>query len=154
MNSLHVATTKAAPCLSPSSFKDASLYQSPGSKCKPCPVVHPVPVCGSDGHTYSSQVPPDAFAILSSAVSKAVLRTDRLFYSPCPHSVNWNTSRASRARRSWSSVRGCVPALLRLSPARRRRRKVPGSAHCPPHALGFVTPTGFETAPNLVQLPG
>lgn len=50
--------TKAAPRMSSSSFKDASLYQSPGSKCKPCPVVHPIPVCGSDGHTYSSQVRP------------------------------------------------------------------------------------------------
>lgn len=54
---LHVAMTKAAPRVSSFSFKDASLYQSPGSKCKPCPVVHPIPVCGSDGHTYSSQVP-------------------------------------------------------------------------------------------------
>lgn len=40
-----------------SSFKDANLYQSPGSKCKPCPVVHPAPVCGTDGHTYSTKVP-------------------------------------------------------------------------------------------------
>ncbi|TKS68184.1 Testican-3 SPARC/osteonectin, CWCV, and [Collichthys lucidus] len=37
------------------SFKDANLYQSPGSKCKPCPVVHPAPVCGTDGHTYSTK---------------------------------------------------------------------------------------------------
>lgn len=38
------------------SFKDPSLYQSPGSKCKPCPVVHPSPVCGTDGHSYSTKV--------------------------------------------------------------------------------------------------
>ena len=24
--------------------------------CRPCPVIHPSPVCGSDGHTYSSKV--------------------------------------------------------------------------------------------------
>ncbi|XP_028307099.1 testican-3 isoform X1 [Gouania willdenowi] len=49
---------KTATCVSQrrvSSFKDASLYQSPGSKCTPCPVVHPSPVCGSDGHTYSTK---------------------------------------------------------------------------------------------------
>lgn len=39
-----------------SSFKGPSLYQIPGSKCKPCPVVHPSPVCGTDGHTYSTKV--------------------------------------------------------------------------------------------------
>lgn len=37
------------------SFKDAGLYQSPGSKCKQCPVVHPSPVCGTDGHSYSTK---------------------------------------------------------------------------------------------------
>lgn len=37
------------------SFKDASLNQNPGSKCKPCPVVHPSPVCGTDGHSYSTK---------------------------------------------------------------------------------------------------
>ncbi|XP_015205471.1 testican-1 isoform X2 [Lepisosteus oculatus] len=25
------------------------------AKCKPCPVIHPSPVCGLDGHTYSSK---------------------------------------------------------------------------------------------------
>ncbi|XP_059820860.1 testican-3 isoform X2 [Hypanus sabinus] len=28
--------------------------QRKGSNCKPCPVVHPHPVCGTDGHIYSS----------------------------------------------------------------------------------------------------
>ncbi|MGH0128254.1 UNVERIFIED_CONTAM: hypothetical protein FKN15_011283 [Acipenser sinensis] len=32
-------------------------WMGPGNlgKCKPCPVTHPSPVCGSDGHTYSSK---------------------------------------------------------------------------------------------------
>ncbi|XP_056265592.1 testican-3-like [Pseudoliparis swirei] len=38
-----------------SSFKDAGLSQSPGSKCTPCPVVQPSPVCGTDGHSYSTK---------------------------------------------------------------------------------------------------
>lgn len=38
------------------SFKDPSLDQSPEPKCKPCPVVHPSPVCGTDGHSYSTKV--------------------------------------------------------------------------------------------------
>ncbi|GLD74235.1 testican-3 isoform X1 [Lates japonicus] len=48
---------KTATCVSQRrvSFKDVNLYQSPGSKCKPCPVVHPSPVCGTDGHPYSSK---------------------------------------------------------------------------------------------------
>ncbi|KAL2098308.1 hypothetical protein ACEWY4_007515 [Coilia grayii] len=37
------------------SFKDISLAQSPSGKCKRCPVVHPSPVCGTDGHSYSSK---------------------------------------------------------------------------------------------------
>ncbi|XP_056135586.1 testican-3 isoform X2 [Lampris incognitus] len=48
---------KTATCVSQRSvsFKDASLHQSPGSKCTPCPVVHPSPVCGTDGHSYSTK---------------------------------------------------------------------------------------------------
>ncbi|XP_071371155.1 testican-3 isoform X2 [Centroberyx affinis] len=48
---------KTATCVSQRrvSFKDAGLYQSPGSKCTPCPVVHPSPVCGTDGHSYSTK---------------------------------------------------------------------------------------------------
>lgn len=125
------------PSSTSSSFKDASLYQSPGSKCKPCPVVHPVPVCGSDGHTYSSQVPSPSSHQLH---RKLCCELISIFF-PCPCSASWNTSRASRAKRSRSSVRGCVPALLRLSPAP-QRRKVPGSAHC------TLSPNWVESAPN------
>uniref|UniRef100_A0A3Q2U630 SPARC (osteonectin), cwcv and kazal like domains proteoglycan 3 n=1 Tax=Fundulus heteroclitus TaxID=8078 RepID=A0A3Q2U630_FUNHE len=48
---------KTASCVSQRrvSFKDANLHPSAGLKCKPCPVVHPSPVCGSDGHTYSTK---------------------------------------------------------------------------------------------------
>ncbi|KAM6971977.1 testican-3 [Aplochiton taeniatus] len=48
---------KTASCVSQRriSFKDVGLLQSPGSKCKRCPVVHPAPVCGTDGHSYSTK---------------------------------------------------------------------------------------------------
>ncbi|XP_065131085.2 testican-3 isoform X2 [Paramisgurnus dabryanus] len=36
------------------SIKDMNS-NSPLLKCKPCPVVHPSPVCGTDGHTYSTK---------------------------------------------------------------------------------------------------
>ncbi|CDR00103.1 unnamed protein product [Oncorhynchus mykiss] len=41
-------------------------------KCGPCPVIHPSPVCGSDGHTYSSKVrriPPQPIFSLSLVLS-------------------------------------------------------------------------------------
>ncbi|KAK6324376.1 hypothetical protein J4Q44_G00037180 [Coregonus suidteri] len=37
------------------SVKEAGLSLSPGAKCKRCPVVHPSPVCGTDGHSYSTK---------------------------------------------------------------------------------------------------
>ncbi|XP_041050739.1 testican-3-like isoform X6 [Carcharodon carcharias] len=33
---------------------DLAHKQWKGSNCKPCPVVHPHPICGTDGHVYSS----------------------------------------------------------------------------------------------------
>uniref|UniRef100_A0A672L3D3 SPARC (osteonectin), cwcv and kazal like domains proteoglycan 3 n=1 Tax=Sinocyclocheilus grahami TaxID=75366 RepID=A0A672L3D3_SINGR len=36
------------------SFKDMNM-NSPLLKCKRCPVVHPSPVCGTDGHCYSTK---------------------------------------------------------------------------------------------------
>ncbi|XP_031677006.1 testican-3-like isoform X1 [Oncorhynchus kisutch] len=38
------------------SVKEPGLSLSPGSKCRRCPVVHPSPVCGTDGHSYSTKV--------------------------------------------------------------------------------------------------
>nr|XP_023655190.1 testican-3 isoform X2 [Paramormyrops kingsleyae] len=49
---------QTASCISQRqmSFKDVGLSQNPlFSKCKQCPVVHPSPVCGADGHTYSTK---------------------------------------------------------------------------------------------------
>ncbi|KAM9390721.1 testican-3 isoform 1-T2 [Salvelinus alpinus] len=37
------------------SVKEPGLSLSPGSKCRRCPVVHPSPVCGTDGHSYSTK---------------------------------------------------------------------------------------------------
>ncbi|XP_067896094.1 testican-3 isoform X4 [Heterodontus francisci] len=33
---------------------DLASKQWKGANCKPCPVVHPHPICGTDGHVYSS----------------------------------------------------------------------------------------------------
>ncbi|XP_061840377.1 testican-3 [Nerophis lumbriciformis] len=73
---------KLATCVSQRgvSFKDASLYQSPGSKCQPCPVVHPSPVCATDGHTYSTKCKLDYQACISG--KKITVRCASM--CPCP----------------------------------------------------------------------
>lgn len=69
-----------------SSFKDASLYQNRRSKCKPCPVVHPSPVCGTDGHTYSTKVRahPERSHLRSHHLRFVWMRAASWFFTPFP----------------------------------------------------------------------
>ncbi|XP_052357877.1 testican-2-like, partial [Oncorhynchus keta] len=48
---------QTAACISQRrvSVKEPGLSLSPGSKCRRCPVVRPSPVCGTDGHSYSTK---------------------------------------------------------------------------------------------------
>ncbi|KAA8594808.1 hypothetical protein FQN60_011943 [Etheostoma spectabile] len=74
--------SKTATCVSQRrvSFKDTSLYQSPGMKCKPCPVVHPSPVCGTDGHSYSTKCKLDYQACITG--KKIAVKCSGM--CPCP----------------------------------------------------------------------
>ncbi|XP_028833036.1 testican-3 isoform X2 [Denticeps clupeoides] len=66
------------------SFKDISLAQTPSSKCKRCPVVHPSPVCGTDGHSYSSKCKLEYQA----CISEKQIAVKCVGQCPCPSVIS------------------------------------------------------------------
>lgn len=119
------------------SFKDPTVDHSPGSKCKPCPVVHPSPVCGTDGHTYSTKVFTQTHTITATVTTNKTQVTisfpviEAHFLLLLPHSVSfclsvvsvsWSIRHASQRRRSRWSAQACVPAPQSLNKALQRTK--------------------------------
>ncbi|XP_034044232.1 testican-3 isoform X2 [Thalassophryne amazonica] len=99
---------KTAICVSQRrvSVKDARLFQGPQSKCKPCPVVHPAPVCGTDGSIYSSKCKLDYKACITG--KKIAVKCSGM--CPCP----------SEPRQSSAEKKVCSDLALKEAVSRLR----------------------------------